>query len=521
MATHKLLPAEINPEDITARLANLETGWHRYHCKLVTPMYGGGVEAGKVDEKMPIRATAIRGQLRFWWRIAHRSRFIRDGQLDSQAMFQCERELWGGLGDAEELTASKVAVLIENTGTARFKNSKDQTDPAEIYAFGAAANNGAAQWLAEGFTWGLALNSPGDCWPEVENALFWWASFGGVGARCRRGFGALEIADVLTNEALNCIDADTARLSGCELFLGKSAQNAAAAWKAANDKMRLFRQGPDLGRKTKSQGNTNGQSPGRSHWPEPDAIRRITQRWFGKNLPLRHRVKNRNTGQYEPIGDPHDHTPAHPAGNIFPRAAFGLPIIFKFKDDRDGDPQSSTLVPVGKERMASPIILRPYRSKNSWLPMALVLPTDEVWKMQVQLKQGERPPQNGMSWWPVNSGEEVAEKIPPMKARGNDPIKAFVAYFNEEPDSNRVVRPPKCVAAETRVDGARLKLNRANGSISVAKNGTETIALKDDAAKLLASLSANTRLRLNNPNEYVRVNAVIVGREIKSLEDAA
>ena len=38
-------------------------------CELMTPMYGGGVEPGKVDRAMPIRPSAIRGQLRFWWRL--------------------------------------------------------------------------------------------------------------------------------------------------------------------------------------------------------------------------------------------------------------------------------------------------------------------------------------------------------------------------------------------------------------------------------------------------------------------
>ena len=91
--------------------------WQRYRCKLVTPMYGSGVEAGKVDEKMPIRATAIRGQLRFWWRIAHRQQFIREGKLDSHAMFLRERELWGGLGDAESLAASRVVVKLNGALT--------------------------------------------------------------------------------------------------------------------------------------------------------------------------------------------------------------------------------------------------------------------------------------------------------------------------------------------------------------------------------------------------------------------
>lgn len=34
--------------------------WETYDCELVTPLYGGGVTAGEVDEEMPVRASAIR-----------------------------------------------------------------------------------------------------------------------------------------------------------------------------------------------------------------------------------------------------------------------------------------------------------------------------------------------------------------------------------------------------------------------------------------------------------------------------
>ena len=36
-----------------------------YRIKLLTPLFGGGVEAGKPDPTLPIRGTSIRGQLQF------------------------------------------------------------------------------------------------------------------------------------------------------------------------------------------------------------------------------------------------------------------------------------------------------------------------------------------------------------------------------------------------------------------------------------------------------------------------
>ena len=83
-----------------------EADWTYYSCKLVTPLYGGGVRAGAVDEAMPIRAAGLRGQLRFWWRIAC-------GPFDSsEVMFRRESAIWGGLGSSAP-TASKVAVRVK------------------------------------------------------------------------------------------------------------------------------------------------------------------------------------------------------------------------------------------------------------------------------------------------------------------------------------------------------------------------------------------------------------------------
>src|SRR5947199_255505 len=58
---------------------------------------------------------------------------------------------------------------------------------------------------------------------------------------------------------------------------------------------------------------------GRSDWPEPDAIRRLTT----KNAKFR--------------------LPEHPVEKKFPRAVFGLPIGFKFKDEDKQDPPETFL----------------------------------------------------------------------------------------------------------------------------------------------------------------------------------
>ena len=59
--------------------------------ELITPLFGGGVEAGKNDNITPISGKVIRGHLRFWWRAT------RGGQFngDLEAMKAREAEIWG------------------------------------------------------------------------------------------------------------------------------------------------------------------------------------------------------------------------------------------------------------------------------------------------------------------------------------------------------------------------------------------------------------------------------------------
>lgn len=58
-------------------------------CTLVTPMFGGGVKPGEVDREMPIRASALRGHLRFWWRLLH------GADRRPSDLFDVESDLWG------------------------------------------------------------------------------------------------------------------------------------------------------------------------------------------------------------------------------------------------------------------------------------------------------------------------------------------------------------------------------------------------------------------------------------------
>ncbi len=369
--------------------------WTSYACKLVTPLYGGGVSAGLVDEEMPVRAAVLRGQLRFWWRMAC-------GPLDDpKAMFKAESAIWGGIG-AKGPVASRVRVRVVSTSAAAadFVPSDSERDVAIRYAFGPSSINGVAQWLRPGFGFDLRVEYSDACAEDVELALRWWASFGGLGARTRRGFGAVQVKDLAPVTAAMVAD------RGGLLALGRQGSgDALQQWKRAVNKLFAFRQGVGVGRRAGSP------RPSRSFWPEPDQIRRF---FPGKDANGRHR-------------------PVHGGGNVFPRAAFGLPIRFEFPGSpRNGEPETTELLPAsGQDRMASPLVLKPYWDGQRWRRMALLLPTSEgALRTPLRFKDHNFFPRH----WPNNADarEMIAPTIAPMRDRGNDPLTAFMHFFTEE-----------------------------------------------------------------------------------------
>lgn len=110
---------------------------------------------------------------------------------------------------------------------------------------------------------------------------------------------------------------------------------ALTAWDRVIWTLRDFRQGQNFGR------NPGSPRPGRSRFPEPESIRRLAS------------DTNRQVSGHQRLSQIPD--------DAFPRAEFGLPIVFHFQGK--GEPATSILYPIvgeGREqRMGSPLLLRP------------------------------------------------------------------------------------------------------------------------------------------------------------------
>ena len=415
--------------------------WQTYQCTLVTPMYGGGVKAGEVDKEMPIRASSIRGQLRFWWRIAC-------GHKDPEELLKQETAIWGGIGD-EGATASKVEIRVSNVDfkgeVAAFEyerhykdHNKFKTVPkpdsnlghayALFSAQGKLSKDKAAiealphKIAKTGLFFELQLNFKthiegaliSEQISEVKEAIRWWASFGGVGSRTRRGLGAVKVS----GEGITPVTQDEVQARGGVLALvsrnGKpeTDSHAVVCWRYGCDKLRDFRQAKNVGR---NPPKSDSKSPaGQSRWPEANSVR---------NLAGTHSKK---------------HPPSDPKTNFFPRASFGLPIIFHFQQDsgpgREPDDHTLKVADKDKERMASPLILRPYYNGKHWESAALLLP-DWHYALHQSLELSPKPKNvedKPMHWsFSPEQQKQLVEKNKPMQGRPNDPLSAFLDYFKE------------------------------------------------------------------------------------------
>lgn len=421
-------PAQMSPDSSRKAL-----NWRSFSCDLVTPLYGGGVVAGEVDERMPIRAAAIRGQLRFWWRLLAKHKW-KLGTLEE--ISRQEFLLWGGIGEAA--IASQVFVRIDDMKgyqhpeSCQYKSQETNkagekvtrlrwTDWAAPYVYALfpaqednKTNKKPSDLLRPGLHWTLSVGCPftlsENLNVQLVETLRWWASFGGVGARTRRGLGAVHVS------GLDPVSREEAQAIHCGLhFVGPETTKPLAAWESALAKLRDFRQGDNLGR---NPGSSGSKRAGRSRWPEPASIRALTQQ---------HRIKHGGVS-FKPVTD----TPP-----LFPRAAFGLPIVFQFqgdKSDEQSDPPTVTLeARTSKderiERMASPLIIRPCLGKNGeWRGGILALPERLPPLMPLALLNDKKVVGKGHMLPDAGEHRFLPPNIP-TKGRSDDAVEAFLMWL--------------------------------------------------------------------------------------------
>ena len=425
------------PPDVTPKVREGYITQERSY-KLITPLFGGGVEPQNYDPVTVIRATSIRGHLRFWWRAT------RGGQYTTvEDLKKAEDALWGAASNDKGGGPSKVEVVV--------RGNKDQPkprafiadprkpgltvgEPRSPYSYGAFPLNEAKGSVYENIEFTLSITFPDTAKDklDVDAALWAWETFGGIGARTRRGFGAIKLIQVAGN---TITDVPPDAQQPCEnwlrerlaryvavgtwplhvphltreldnLVLIRAEQDVLTIWRRLLNALKNFRQERPQGRDEQGR-----PCPGRNHWPEQDEVRRLT-------------------GQRS-----HRHQQVISSIRKFPRAAFGLPLIiqYKHKDQQEGDPRGNNTVNVpGKERFASPLILRPLACTNGYLGIAVLLAGSRVpEQLVIKTARGELPVQSDLS--PAEAQMIMCADGVTSRLNGTtDVLRAFLDYLERE-----------------------------------------------------------------------------------------
>ncbi len=333
--------------------------------KFLTYVFGGGVENNTGDKAehehksmkpfdpvTPVRASSVRGQLRYWWRATTGARCQSLEEMRAR-----EIALWGGL-TTDGSTPSSVRVQVKITSGSK----KPVSVEADFYkvpsyaAFPLDISNtkvhvNAEVWDYSNIKFDLVLRlqkSPKTFEAEYEKqkqelqlALSAWLTFGGYGGRLSRGFGAVALAkehNDITDDPDNLLkrigELGSVQLPSVPAISHekdrlklKRPKNSLAAWKEGIKSLKSFR-----GRDTKLD---------MKKWPDGDHIRAMSLKKNTKNSEHR----------------------------SFIRAHFGLPIIYHFINE--DNLKNHTLTPSNTTRIPSSIIIRP-SSKGQAMALWLI-----------------------------------------------------------------------------------------------------------------------------------------------------
>jgi CRISPR type III-B/RAMP module RAMP protein Cmr1 len=448
MAERKLPKDMETPPEIRSSFAEKMIVETREY-KLITPLFGGGVEPNTPDPVTVIRATEIRGHLRFWWRATRGGQFETIEELKAK-----EDEIWGSAAKFEKQRRaygpspvsirvleyswkskadSKAFEIVDKKNDGKWR-AYPKSGVAPAYAsfplkpddkeIRRTKQNTEIPDIYHDVEFTISISYPNKYKLDIEAALWAWETFGGIGARTRRGFGAISNKNklVITDVASylrDCIDKfvlPSTNNYGVP-YLSKdfntdyriifdkdhngnniAFNNPKKPWDRLINKLQQFRQQRD------DPSPSAPYTPGRSRWPEPDSIRLET----GCSAPY--------------------HNPRFRI-NKYPRAAFGLPIVTKFndKDVKNGDPQQVVLQGVDKiNRLASPLFLRPFAFKTEtgnkiyYVGLAFILNTLE------------QPP--GGVTLEINKQKRIVNSRPLTNEDINELVEAGLVLPNNNPN---------------------------------------------------------------------------------------
>lgn len=220
-----------------------------YAVKVITPLFGGGTTPRKVDPVSVIRVPSVRGHLRWWYRAVIGRRYE-----DAAFLRESEAAIFG-----DTSRASKVDVRVKVTNPGR------QLTPGEVVLRDGdrlfPVFSGDYQNVRIGVEFELTLRYPAELKDTMETVVWAWSNFGGIGAKTRRGCGALWIKEfaprAMKDRSAMVLQGWSVRLGGAAVDRGSWPQlqeiplarpstggdaDPLAAWRACIEYYRTFRQ---------------------------------------------------------------------------------------------------------------------------------------------------------------------------------------------------------------------------------------------------------------------------------------
>lgn len=350
--------------------------------ELITPLFGGGVEAKKVDEVCWLRGSEVKAALRFWWRALYGHRYATSKDLHT-----AESARFGSAAGEKGLTSPVAVGVVQIQALEALPMPGGAGDPLAVAYFPALPGQGNNEVVRLGQPGARARLSlvfqahfPVELRKEILDALVAFLVLGGVGSRTRRGAGAL--APVNAAEAKNVgypcteaeLDAWLARFGKGEvqvpgpfyslhrkgvLLRAAQGRKAAEAHRQLLEHWRAFRQN------RRHPGNWQGRGPwGQSRWPEGDVVRRFVRKNFSQ------------------------HAPHESHKDQAPRALLGLPIVIHFKEQ--SRQEHHQIRHEGSDRYASPIWLSVARTWSGTQPIhyGVVVAMPSVLPFRIYLEVG-------------------------------------------------------------------------------------------------------------------------------------
>ncbi|WP_456411453.1 type III-B CRISPR module RAMP protein Cmr1 [Oceanithermus sp.] len=339
--------------------------------RTITPVFGGSAVPGEVNRENPVRAPEIRGQLRFWWRATAGARY-----KNSTELFKAEEDIWGS---AERPSQVSVRIVEQRYGeqiTAKQLGPDKEQARKEglLEAYLAYPFRGNVTGLASvAFELQIGVLSP-ELEAEVITALRAWLLFGGIGARTRRGLGAL---DVLENEnRSHWLPKNPDTVPG---WLNLPSADGTREWPLlAGAKLVV---GPDLN----SQVNTK-RKPGKDQKQVLEAWRELGRFWarFRKGHVgpgVSYRPTGRSLwGDYETLKKLKGKEKRVALAKPF----LGLPIVYQSFRGKAAFSGTLEAAAEGGARMASPVIIKPISFANGEVrPAVLLLSTPAPARLRI------------------------------------------------------------------------------------------------------------------------------------------